>query len=85
MARRVTRPSLLTAVAAWLPVPARVLTSRKGQGARARPRNQGAEPSPSRHPRSMQVSEVAWSDGDGVRRFAAVKEAVRAADEPWAT
>ncbi len=31
----------------------------------------------------MQVSEVAWSDGDGVRRFAAVKEAVRAADEPW--
>jgi len=31
----------------------------------------------------MEISRVAWSDRDGVRRFAAVKEAVRAADEPW--
>ena len=28
-------------------------------------------------------NEVAWSDEAAVRRFAAVKEAVRAADEPW--
>ncbi len=31
----------------------------------------------------MDITEVAWSDEDGVRRFTAVKEAVRAADEPW--
>lgn len=31
----------------------------------------------------MDITEVAWSDEDGVRRFAAVKEAVRAVDEPW--
>ncbi|HEU5036229.1 MAG TPA: GNAT family N-acetyltransferase [Nocardioides sp.] len=31
----------------------------------------------------MDITQVAWSDEDGVRRFAAVKEAVRAADEPW--
>ena len=31
----------------------------------------------------MDISEVAWSDEDRVRRFAAVKEAVRAIDEPW--
>lgn len=31
----------------------------------------------------MDITEVAWSDEDRVRRFAAVKEAVRAADEPW--
>jgi GNAT superfamily N-acetyltransferase len=30
----------------------------------------------------MEIREVAWSDGDGVRRFAAVAEAVRALDEP---
>lgn len=29
------------------------------------------------------ITEVAWSDEDLVRRFTAVKEAVRAADEPW--
>jgi GNAT superfamily N-acetyltransferase len=31
----------------------------------------------------MEIREVAWSDEDGVRRFAAVDEAVRAVDEPW--
>ncbi|WP_051549367.1 GNAT family N-acetyltransferase [Nocardioides sp. URHA0032] len=31
----------------------------------------------------MDIHEVAWSDEEGVRRFAAVKEAVRAADAPW--
>ena len=31
----------------------------------------------------MDITQVDWSDTDGVRRFAAVKEAVRAADEPW--
>ena len=31
----------------------------------------------------MDITQVAWSDEDGVRRFAAVKEAVRAVDEPW--
>jgi GNAT superfamily N-acetyltransferase len=31
----------------------------------------------------MDISRVAWSAEDRVRRFAAVKEAVRATDEPW--
>ena len=31
----------------------------------------------------MDITRIAWSDEDGVRRFAAVKEAVRAVDEPW--
>jgi GNAT superfamily N-acetyltransferase len=31
----------------------------------------------------MEIREVGWSDADGVRRFAAVAEAVRAVDEPW--
>ncbi len=31
----------------------------------------------------MEISEVAWTDGDRVRRFAAVRESVRASDQPW--
>lgn len=31
----------------------------------------------------MDSTQVTWSDEDGVRRFAAVREAVRAVDEPW--
>ena len=31
----------------------------------------------------MDITQLAWSDDDRVRRFAAVKEAVRAVDEPW--
>ena len=31
----------------------------------------------------MEIREVEWSDADGVRRFAALNEAVRLADSPW--